>query len=48
MFGTDVADEIVLASVRAVPDRLLRTGFTFHHPSLETALRDLLDTYYLR
>ncbi|HEV7649964.1 MAG TPA: TIGR01777 family oxidoreductase [Actinophytocola sp.] len=48
MFGSDVADEIVLASVRAVPDRLLRTGFTFRHPSLEAALRELLDTYDLR
>jgi NAD dependent epimerase/dehydratase family enzyme len=42
MFGTDVADEIVLASVRAVPEQLLRTGFTFRHPNLEAALRDLL------
>ncbi|MPZ82346.1 MAG: TIGR01777 family protein [Actinophytocola sp.] len=42
MFGTDVADEIVLASIRAVPDRLLRTGFTFRHPKLEIAFRELL------
>jgi uncharacterized protein len=48
MFGTEVADEIVLASVRAVPERLLRSGFTFRHPSLEVALRDLLANYYLR
>jgi uncharacterized protein (TIGR01777 family) len=48
MFGAEVADEIVLASIRAVPDRLLRTGFTFRHPHLEVAFRDLLDTYYLR
>jgi uncharacterized protein (TIGR01777 family) len=48
MFGPEVADEIVLASVRAMPDRLLRTGFTFHHPRLEMAFRELLDTYYLR
>jgi uncharacterized protein (TIGR01777 family) len=48
MFGADVADEIVLASVRVVPDQLLRTGFTFHHPRLELAFRDLLNTYYLR
>ncbi|HEY7594684.1 MAG TPA: TIGR01777 family oxidoreductase [Actinophytocola sp.] len=48
MFGTEVADEIVLASARAVPERLLRTGFTFRHPSLEQAFRELLSTYYLR
>jgi uncharacterized protein len=48
VFGPEVADEIVLASVRAIPERLLRTGFTFRHPSLDVALRELLDTYYLR
>jgi hypothetical protein len=48
MFGTDVADEIVLASVRAVPDRLLRTGFTFQHPKLEIAFRELLSSCDLR
>ena len=48
MFGPEVADEIVLASVRAVPERLLRTGFTFRHPNLEVAFQELLDTYYLR
>jgi uncharacterized protein len=48
VFGSDVADEIVLASVRAVPERLLRTGFTFRHPSLDVAFRELLNTYYLR
>lgn len=48
MFGTEVADEIVLASVRAVPERLLRTGFTFRHPSLEQAFRELLGNCNLR
>jgi len=48
MFGTDVADQIVLASTRAVPERLLDTGFTFHHPRLELAFRELLSTYDLR
>jgi uncharacterized protein len=48
MFGPEVADEIVLASVRAVPERLLRSGFTFLHPRLEVAFKELLDTYYLR
>ena len=48
LFGTEVADEIVLASIRAVPDQLLRTGFIFHHPRLEIAFRDLLNSCYLR
>jgi NAD dependent epimerase/dehydratase family enzyme len=48
MFGTDVADQIVLASTRAVPERLLASGFTFHHPRLELAFQELLSTYYLR
>ncbi|MGH3763043.1 TIGR01777 family oxidoreductase [Actinophytocola sp.] len=48
LFGTEVADEIVLASVRAIPERLQRTGFTFRHPNLETAFRELLDTCNLQ
>ncbi|HEX2131626.1 MAG TPA: TIGR01777 family oxidoreductase [Actinophytocola sp.] len=48
MFGADVAEEIVLASTRAVPERLLGTGFTFRHPRLDVAFRELLNTYYLR
>jgi uncharacterized protein len=48
MFGTDVADQIVLASTRAVPERLLRSGFTFRHPRLELAFQELLGNYYLR
>jgi uncharacterized protein len=48
VFGSEVADEIVLASVRAVPERLLHTGFTFRHPSLDVAFEELLSTYYLR
>jgi NAD dependent epimerase/dehydratase family enzyme len=34
--------------VRAVPERLLCSGFTFLHPRLEVAFKELLDTYYLR
>ncbi|MCT2588162.1 TIGR01777 family oxidoreductase [Actinophytocola gossypii] len=48
MFGVEVAEQIVLASTRAVPERLLASGFTFRHATLEAAFRDLLDTYYLR
>ncbi|MDB5309990.1 MAG: hypothetical protein JWO38_4192 [Gemmataceae bacterium] len=41
MFG-DIADEALLASTRAVPRKLLDTGFVFDHPDLEPALRFLL------
>jgi len=40
--GGEVAD-FVVASLRAVPRRPLDNGFTFRHPELEPALRDLLD-----
>lgn len=38
----DMADELLLSSVRGVPARLQDTGFAFAHPELEGALRDLL------
>jgi uncharacterized protein (TIGR01777 family) len=41
MFG-EVADAALLASLRAVPGKLLDTGFAFDHPNLEPALRFLL------
>ncbi len=40
--GGEVAD-FVIASLRVVPRRPLDKGFTFRHPELEPALRDLLD-----
>jgi uncharacterized protein (TIGR01777 family) len=40
--GGEVAD-FVTASLRVVPRRPLDKGFTFRHPDLEPALRDLLD-----
>lgn len=40
-FGS-MADEALLASARAVPERLLTTGYVFQHPRLEDALRALL------
>jgi len=40
-FG-EMADEVVLASTRAKPARLLSSGFTFRCPDLEGALRILL------
>ncbi|HUO49426.1 MAG TPA: TIGR01777 family oxidoreductase [Acidimicrobiales bacterium] len=36
--GGDMADEVVLASQRVVPARLLAAGFTFAHPELGGAL----------
>lgn len=41
MFG-DIADAVLLASMRAVPRKLLDTGFVFDHPELEGGLRFLL------
>jgi uncharacterized protein (TIGR01777 family) len=41
-FG-DMADEMLLSGVRAVPHALANAGFSFRHPHLEMALRHLLD-----
>ena len=41
VFG-EMADATLLASTRAVPARLLETGYTFRHPTMETALRSCL------
>ena len=38
----DMADELLLASTRMVPERLLETGFRFRDPELESALRHML------
>jgi len=40
-FG-EMADALLLASARVVPERLQQTGCVFHHPELEGALRHLL------
>ena len=37
-----VADELLLASARVEPAKLKETGYTFHYPELESALRHLL------
>ena len=42
VFG-QMADELLLASARVRPARLVETGFQFRHPQLEPALRDLLN-----
>ncbi|HET6779514.1 MAG TPA: TIGR01777 family oxidoreductase [Gemmatimonadales bacterium] len=41
VFG-EMADAALLASTRAVPQRLLELGFRFQHTSLEAALREVL------
>lgn len=38
----EAAEETVLQSARALPDKLQRSGFTFRHATLEPALRHLL------
>jgi uncharacterized protein (TIGR01777 family) len=40
-FG-EMANELLLASTRVQPQRLLESGYNFHHPTLEGALRYLL------
>ena len=37
----EMADELLLASQRVVPSKLLASGFVFRHPGLESALADL-------
>jgi uncharacterized protein (TIGR01777 family) len=41
VFG-EMADALLLASTRVEPARLLETGYVFHYPDLENALRHLL------
>jgi uncharacterized protein (TIGR01777 family) len=38
----DLADELIYASVRAVPERTLASGYRFAQPELEPALRTML------
>jgi uncharacterized protein (TIGR01777 family) len=38
----EMAEELLLASIRVEPARLLATGYKFRHPDLEGALRQLL------
>lgn len=42
LFGRELADSLLLTSQRVVPSVLERSGFTFAHPELDGALRDLL------
>ncbi len=38
----EMADEVLLASTRAIPDRLLGSGFTFELPDIASAFRAIL------
>ena len=40
--GGQAADELLLSSCRALPGKLLSSGFEFHCPDLDQALRHLL------
>lgn len=40
----EMADDLLLASARVMPNRLSETGYQFQHSALEPALRDLLQT----
>jgi len=40
--GAEMATDMVLASQRAVPDRLTAAGFTFHHTDLDEAVRSVV------
>jgi len=39
----EMADALLLSSLRGTPNALLQSGFAFEHPELEPALRALLD-----
>ena len=38
----EMADDLLLASLRIVPERLQATGYTFRHADLGAALRHVL------
>jgi hypothetical protein len=42
-YGTELVETLLLGGQRVVPERLLADGCEFQHPTLEAALRDLLD-----
>ena len=42
LLGGEFADELLFASQRAVPQRLISSGFTFEHETVDAALTDAL------
>lgn len=45
MFGKEKTQELFLSSCRAIPEKLLQTGFQFKCNDLEQALEELFETY---
>lgn len=43
LLGAELAEALLFTGQRVLPSALLKDGFTFRHPSLETALRALLN-----
>jgi uncharacterized protein len=43
VFGRELVEELLFASLRVLPERALTSGYAFHHTHLETCLRELLD-----
>ena len=43
VMGREAANETLLTSQRAIPEKLAAHGFKFQHPQIETALKQLLD-----
>lgn len=42
LFGREMADAFFLSSVRVVPKKLIESGYIFHYPHVEEALKKLL------
>jgi uncharacterized protein (TIGR01777 family) len=42
MFG-EMGEEMLLGGVRAIPGKLLKSGFRFEHPTIETALKSAVE-----
>ena len=38
----NLADELILASIKAVPERLLQINYSFRYPDFEKALKELI------
>lgn len=43
--GSDAAEELILASLRVIPEKLLDSGFEFAHPDIESGLRAAYGTH---
>lgn len=43
LYGQELVHDLLLVSQRVLPAKLLASGFTFAHPTLEAALRAVLD-----